>query len=125
MKLTEEERDQVFRLFAIRLKLWDGITLPEDDQRFWEEARLKAPSCPLFRRLELSAEDQRDRQEAEQSCAEELEAFVADADRVIVSENENGLPTFSATFDLTKERPAPETKKPWWKRLFSKRAGEH
>ncbi len=51
MKLTEEERNQIFRLFAIRFKLWDGETLGEDDERFWNAARLYAPNCPLFRRL--------------------------------------------------------------------------
>ena len=121
MKLTQDDQSQLWRLFAIRLKLWDVTTLTDDERQFWTAAVQQVPDCPMFQRLILSMDEEEARAEAEQDCAKEFESFLADADRVTVSEDHNGLQQFSATFDLTKNRPAADKKRSWWKRLFKKR----
>jgi len=39
LKMAEDDRDQIYRLFAIRFSIWDGDKLSHDDQRFWDVAR--------------------------------------------------------------------------------------
>jgi hypothetical protein len=121
VKLGNEGQNQVLRIFAIRLRVWDDETLTEEDQRLWDATRQQLPHCPLFQRIELSEDDRRAREEVERSCREEFEAFFADADRVTVRELPGGIQEFSATFDLTKYQSSEEKKKPWWKRLFNRR----
>jgi len=121
MKLTQDDQSQVWRIFAIRLKLWDGTTLADDERQFWAAAVQQVPDCPMFQRLKLSMDEQQARAEAEQGCAQEFESFLSDADRVTVSKDRNGLQEFSATFDLAKDRSAADKKGSWWKRLFKKR----
>jgi len=102
MKLPENDRNAVLRLFSLRFKIWDRQHLSDDEQRFWDEVQKQAPGWAFFRRLELSAEDQRAREEAEAGVQRELEAFFGDADEVTISE-QDGVQSFSATFDLTKK----------------------
>lgn len=122
MELTEVDQTQVWRLFAIRLKLWDKTALADEEQQFWTVAVQQVPECPIFQRLVLSMDEQQARAEAEQHCAEEFEALFADADQFTVTQDQYGLQKFSATFDLTKGRAAADTKRPWWKRFFKKRS---
>lgn len=102
MTLSENDRSAVLRLFSLRFKIWDREQLSDDVQRFWDEVRDQAPSWAFFRRLELSAEDCREREQTEAGVQRELEAFFADADQVTISEKD-GVQSFSATFDLTKK----------------------
>ena len=36
MNIPEDDRNQIFRLFAIRLRLWKGEPLPDVEQQFWD-----------------------------------------------------------------------------------------
>ena len=36
MNIPEDDRNQIFRLFAIRLRLWKGEPLPDGERRFWD-----------------------------------------------------------------------------------------
>jgi hypothetical protein len=56
-KLSEEDRNQVFQLFGIRMKIWDRETLKNEEQQFWDTARTQIPNYALSQRLDLSAED--------------------------------------------------------------------
>jgi hypothetical protein len=119
LTLGEEERSQIYRLFHIRFKIWDDEALSEDEQGFWNGARSQVPPCPIFHRLELSEDDKN----AQRQVEEEFAAFLTDADKVTVSEDANGLQSFSATFDLTQGKQArvekKSKKKSWWKALFA------
>src|SRR5262249_37145285 len=117
-ELSEDDRLQVFRLFAIRYKLWDGETLSEEEGKFWNTVRSQVPNTPIFQRLTLSADDKQAHVDARQSCAEEFEEIFADAGQITWTDHGGGIQSFSAKFDLTKEEPAPSPKQSWWKRLF-------
>src|SRR5215471_13621503 len=43
MGIAEDDRDQVFRLFFIRTRIWKGLELSEDEQVFWDEAHARMP----------------------------------------------------------------------------------
>jgi hypothetical protein len=118
-KLAPDDRHQVFRLFGIRYTLWDGGTLDEDDQQFWDGARSQIPLWALFHRVEISAADRQAYEKAQQTVIDEFESLSADADTVTVSDRGHGIQSFSATFDLTKTEPIAPKKKPWWKRMLS------
>jgi hypothetical protein len=38
-KLSEDERNTIWRLFAIRFKIWDGEQLSSEDRSSWDTAR--------------------------------------------------------------------------------------
>jgi hypothetical protein len=112
IRIPEADREQVLRIFALRIKIWDDAILSEDDQRFWDSVRSATPDWAIYKRLKLSSHDQREREEAEQACAKELEEFLADADEVNLGEAKNGIQSFSATFHLTdrftEHQPQPQ-----------------
>lgn len=116
MKFTEDDRMQLFRLFGIRYKLWDGEELNTEERQFWDDSRSQVPHTPIFQRLHLSAAELKAHQEARQECTEELETFLVDADRVTLKDHGSGVQTFSATFDLTKDQPQVPENKSWWRR---------
>jgi hypothetical protein len=76
--------------------------LSADDDEYWTAAKLSLPSCPIFRRLELSPDDQ----QAQEATAKNAEAFFeamfsGATDATIV---ESGRITkFSVTHKLTDE----------------------
>lgn len=70
----EQDRTQIVRMFSLRLELWNAEGLSDDDQEFWDSIRAQAPTWPLFRRLELTEEQKRVRQKAEQQVAQEIDA---------------------------------------------------
>jgi hypothetical protein len=115
----EEDRDQMFRLFLLRTKIWKGVELSEDEQDFWDEARARMPSWALFHRISISEADLLAQEQAERDSARALEELFADADQVTITEKD-GIQSFSATYDLTKEPTSTAKKQPWWKRLFPK-----
>jgi hypothetical protein len=102
MKIPEHDRDQMFRLFGIRVRLWKGETLPADEQQLWDAARLQMPSWALFQRQAISADDRHAQEEAERTTAESLGELFAKADEVSINEK-GGLQRFSATFHLNKQ----------------------
>jgi hypothetical protein len=120
-RLAESSQLQIFRLFSIRYKLWDGETLSMEDQQFWDSARAQVPGAAIFQRITLSPADQSAHIEARQSCEQEFEQFFADADEVTLTNLGSGVQSFAARFDLAKNEPALQPKQPWWKRVFSRR----
>jgi hypothetical protein len=94
MKLPENDRNAVWRLFSLRFKIWDRERLCDDEQRFWDEVQKQAPGWAIL--PQPSAEDQRVREETEAGVQRELEAFFGDADQVTISE-QDGVQSFSAT----------------------------
>lgn len=126
MQLTEDDQLQLFRLFAIRYKLWEGEGLNAEDRQFWDGSRSQVPHAPIFQRLQLSAADKKAHAEARQASTDALETLFADADRVTLTEHGSGVQTFSATFDLTKCDTANDDlqavqNKSWWGRLLSRK----
>ena len=121
LNIPEDDRKQIFRLFAIRVRLWRGESLLDADQQFWDTAYSQVPSWAFFRRQQISDDDQQAQEQAEQGAANALEGLLADADRVSIREHA-GVQEFSATFDLTKRPPPVEKKGSWWKRVFSRKA---
>jgi len=105
LKLPEQDRSLVLRLFSIRFSIWDGEELPEADQLYWDQARLQVPNYALFQRLDLSLEDRRAQDAVLREAIECFDAFFAGADEVKITEDEHGMKSFSATIDLTKDEP--------------------
>lgn len=124
MHLPEDSLVQILRLFGIRYRIWQSLSLTEDDRQYWNYAKSQLPDCPIFQRLKLSQDDQLAQNAAVKAGAEVEEALLADADQVSVTEKCPGVEEFSANFDLRKRSsligsPARKTK-PWWTRIFSR-----
>jgi hypothetical protein len=120
-RLAETSQLQIFRLFSIRYKLWEGLTLSTEDQQFWDAARAQVPGAAIFQRKTLSPADQSAHREARQSCEQEFEQLFADADEVTLTDLGSGVQSFSAKFDLVKNGAEATPKESWWKRIFSRR----
>lgn len=116
----EPDRNEILRVFALRLKFWDRQVLSDEDRQFWESVRSAAPNWAIFRRLELSDTDRLKRDEIERACAKEFEEFLASADEVSVGEPKHGMQSFSATFKLNKDEASQPENELWWRRVFSK-----
>lgn len=86
MNIPEDDRNQIFRLFTIRLRLWKGEPLPDAERMFWDRTYSQVPSWAFFRRQQISDDDQHAQEQAEQGTADALEALLADADRVSIRE---------------------------------------
>lgn len=112
LTFSEDDRLQIFRLFAIRYRLWDGECLSEEEEKLWNSARSKAPNAAIFQRLTLSAADRQAHEDARQSCEEEFEQSFSDADRVTFTDLGSGVQSFSATFDLTGKKQLLPEKQP-------------
>ena len=117
--LSEADRDLVFRLFSIRKKIWDREIVDSDDQEFWDEARVQAPEFALFRRLDISANDRAVQNRVSQESLEVMEAWLSDADKVVIIREEHGIEFFSATYDLAKRKGRMTRLLSWWKRFFN------
>jgi hypothetical protein len=44
----EPDRNEILRVFALRLKLWDRQVLSDEDRQFWESVRSAAPNWAIF-----------------------------------------------------------------------------
>jgi hypothetical protein len=119
-KMPEEDRHQILRLFGLRLRVWRGEALSDESQLFWDEMHAQVREWAFFQRLTLSADHHRAQAEAEEASTFVLEALLADADEVTIREKD-GVQSFSATFDLTKEQRAGRKARSWWQRIFRRR----
>jgi len=61
----EQDRKEILQTFSIRLKVWDGKVLSDDETRLWESMLDQVPSRPLFRRLNLTEDHAVSRRKAE------------------------------------------------------------
>ena len=118
LKFPEEDRNQIYRLFGIRYRIWKAEVLPDHDQRFWDAACAQVPDWAFFQRVRVTVDDQLAQDQAERTSEEGFKALFAEADQLTVSEEYPGVQAFSATFDLTKRGTAEA--KPWWARMFRK-----
>lgn len=116
----EPDRNEILRVFALRLKFWERQVLSDEDRQFWESVRSAAPNWAVFRRLDLSDTDQMERDEIERACAKEFEEFLASADEVSVGEPRHGMQSFSATFKLNNDEAGQPEIESWWKRVSAK-----
>ena len=122
-KIPENDRDQIFRLFTIRIKLWNGEVLSDKEQQKWDATYSQVPQWAFFRRRHVSADDQHAQENAEQGGEDALEALLADADEVTITEND-GVQNITPTFDLTKSQVPPLKRQRWWERVFNRRRNE-
>jgi hypothetical protein len=122
IEIPENDRDQIFRLFTIRARLWKGEVLSDTDQRLWDATYSEVPQWAFFHRAHIPTDDQHAQEDAEQGGADAIEALLADADEVTIKEND-GVQNISAIFDLTKGEIPPPTKQAWWERVFHIRRG--
>ena len=70
----------IFKIFGMRIRLWDGKRLNAQDQQLWDAVRDQAPNWALFRRLNLSEEQRLARQKAERQVEQEFESLGSDPD---------------------------------------------
>ncbi len=68
----------IFKMFGIRLNIWDGKPLTNADQQLWNTVQRQVPHWALFKRLSLSDEQRLARAEAERQVEQEFESLGAD-----------------------------------------------
>ncbi len=116
-KIPENDRDQILRLFTIRVKLWKGEVLSDTQQELWDATHSEVPQWAFFQRNHISADDQHAQEAAERGGADVVEALLTDADEISVAENE-GIQKISTTFDLINGQLSRQKKQRWWQRIF-------
>lgn len=89
--LSEPDRDAMFRVVALRMKLWDGETLDPEDQAFWDAAQCAVPGWAVFRRLTLSDDDRRAHQHAFSQVVEFFEAMKSEGYEVDLNSKDDKL----------------------------------
>lgn len=81
VECQELDREQILRMFDIRLGLWDGEILLAEDQQLWDSIRAQVPDWALFQRLRLTDEEKVARKEAERQVEREFETAFDDVTR--------------------------------------------
>ena len=89
--LSGADRDTLFRVVALRMKIWDAEALDEEDQQFWDAAQCAVPGWALFRRLTLSDEDRRAHQHAFSQVVEFFEAMKSEGYEVDLNSKDDKL----------------------------------
>jgi len=100
LELPEEDQASILRLFAIRSEIWSKCSLSEEDDAWWSAARSLFPQCPIFRRLHLSPDDERARDDCLEEALSFFDAMFSGATDVSITE-EKGVTKVSATHKLT------------------------
>src|ERR1700722_6508420 len=98
LKIPEDDKRHIIRLFGIRVRLWNGQTLGNEDRQFWDTMQLLAPYWAFFERLSVSADELYEQEKVAKAADEVYEALFEDADKVEITE-QDGLQHFSARFD--------------------------
>lgn len=101
MDVPESDRNCIYKLFAIRFKIWSGEVLTDDENSYWNAAKQQIPNYPIFHRIQISDGDRAAQAAAEQETLAGFEALFGMADEIKV--NDDG--SFTATFDLTHTKP--------------------
>lgn len=91
-------------------------------QQLWDATYSPVPQWAFFQRNHISPDDQHAQEDAEHRGADALEALLADADEVTISEDD-GVQNISATLDLTRAQIPPQKKQASWERVFHRRRG--
>ena len=77
-----EDMTSINNAFCVRIKIWNGEALSAQEQEFWIGLQRLVPNWPLFKRVSLTPEQMRDREEAERQLDLELEALEATQDGI-------------------------------------------
>jgi hypothetical protein len=121
-KISEDDREQIFRLLGLRYQIWKGEVLTDEERQFWQNMQSLIPTWAFFERQEVTPEDLQAQDDASRSTTEVLQAWFADADEVSVTEK-MGVQRFSLKFDLTKGDGPVSKRRSWWGRVFRRRQG--
>ena len=73
----------MFKIFGMRIQLWDGKQLDSEEQQLWDTVRHQVPNWPLFQRLNLSETQRVARREAERQVEQEFESLGSDPDSAV------------------------------------------
>ncbi len=117
LRISDDQRRDIIRLFGIRVRLWKGDVLSDEDQQFWDRAHAVAPGWALFERLSVSPDELREQEETAKQADIVFEGLIGGADKVEINE-QDGVQSFSATFNLYKNHDAAQSKKSLWRRMF-------
>lgn len=117
LKIPDDDQRHIIRLFGIRVRLWNGQTLRNEDQQFWDATQSLVPRWAFFERLSVSADELYKQEEMAKQAEEVYEALFADADEVEITE-QDGVQNFCATFDLYKNHDAVQENKSLWQRIL-------
>jgi hypothetical protein len=71
VKIPEDDRKLILRLFSIRVRLWKSRALNDEEKRLWDMTQSQVPSWALFHRQEISAADLKAQETAERETTEE------------------------------------------------------
>lgn len=114
--LGEDDEMQYLRLLAIRIRLWRGEALSDEDQNLWDTARTQVPTCPVFMRLNISDDDREEQRGAEEETGEILDGLFSGAKEVTWTDVGGGAKRFTAKLDFTGERE-PAKRNSFWRRV--------
>jgi hypothetical protein len=117
--LGEDDSMLYLCLLAIRIRLWRGEALNDEDQNRWDTVRTQVPRCPVFMRLEISDDDRKTQREAEEETGEMLGGLFSGAKEVTWTDVGSGAKKFTAELDFTEERQ-PARKNSFWRRVFNR-----
>jgi hypothetical protein len=56
-KIPEDDRDQILRVFGIRILLWKDEPLAIAERQFWDAMQSQIPDWAVFHRQQISAEE--------------------------------------------------------------------
>lgn len=65
-------------MFDLRLQLWDGERLSQENQQVWDAVRNQVPHWALFHRLTLNDEQKQARKDAEEQVEKEFDSLSDD-----------------------------------------------
>jgi len=102
-RISEDDSNQILRVFGIRKLLWKNESLSVAERRFWDDMQLQVPSWAVFYRQQISAEALRLQEHIEQDAVDIIEGLSADADEVSVSEKDD-IETVSLRFRVPDEK---------------------
>ena len=73
--LDTQDMLTVFRMFGIRMQVWDNEVLSAEDRQLWDAVKRQVPDWALFKRLSLSDEQRTARERAEQQVQQEFDSL--------------------------------------------------
>ncbi|HZS46567.1 MAG TPA: hypothetical protein VFC63_15940 [Blastocatellia bacterium] len=94
-----DDHNLVLRLFAIRIKIWNGETLNEEESSLWQSTIEQLPDWSFFKRLVLTEEQRLAHQAAESDAEKFFEELINAADEGSVS-TKDGITNFSMTIKI-------------------------
>lgn len=97
------DRNAVMRLFAIRINYWNTGEMRPEDKSFWDAAQKQFPNWALFRRMHLTEAERLKHEKVQKQAEDFFDVIISASDEVTLSENENGVTSFSATINIGDE----------------------